>query len=204
LEGNIKNLDCFYNLGVRSICLTWNHKNEIASGNGAEVDTGLTPFGVEVVSKMDEMGMIIDLSHISEKSYYDVLAISKKPVICSHSNAKKICNHKRNLTDDQLVSLKRIEGVTGINFYPTFLNNDETASVKDIINHIEYISGLIGIDYIGIGADFDGVDSLPEGISGVQDLEKVFNELLKLNYSEENVKKIAGKNFLRVIKTCLN
>ena len=109
----------------------------------------------------------------------------------------------RNLNDDQIIAIKENGGVIGINLYPDFLNNSGEAELKDVINHIEYISGLIGIEHIGLGADFDGIEKLPLGIGGVQDIYKIFNELEKLNYSSQNIEKIAGGNFLRLIKNIL-
>jgi membrane dipeptidase len=203
-QGELSAVRMFYKLGLRSVCLTWNHRNEIADGavEGC-TNGGLTTFGRELVCEMNRLGMLIDLSHIAEKGFWDVMELTKKPVIASHSNARKICNHRRNLTDEQILAVRDSKGVIGINFYPPFLNEGDNACIKDIIRHIEYISGLAGCETLGIGADFDGVDCLPQEITGVQDLYKVFNELLKLNYSEESVGKIAGGNFLRVIREVL-
>ncbi|HOM02736.1 MAG TPA: dipeptidase [Acetivibrio sp.] len=204
LQGDLGVLRMLYKLGVRSICLTWNFRNEIADGVKDEVSGGgLTPFGREVIKEMNRLGMLIDLSHISKTGFWDVLECTTSPVIVSHSNAQRLCAHKRNLTDKQIMAIKDNGGVIGINLYPEFLNNSKTASIKDIINHIEYISSLAGPDHIGLGADFDGIESLPAGINGVQDIEKIFNELAKLNYSSENIEKFAGKNFLRVIQNVL-
>jgi len=140
---------------------------------------------------------------IYQNGLLDVLECTSAPVIVSHSNAQRLCAHRRNLTDKQIMAVKDNGGVIGINLYPEFLNNSKEATIKDIINHIEYIASLAGPDHIGLGADFDGVDGLPAGINGVQDIEKIFNELAKLNYSSENIEKFAGKNFLRVIQNVL-
>lgn len=204
LQGDLGVLRMLYRLGVRSICLTWNHRNEIADGVKDESSGGgLTPFGREVVKEMNRLGMLIDLSHMSKTGFWDVLECTSAPVIVSHSNAQRLCAHRRNLTDKQIMAVKDNGGVIGINLYPEFLNNSKEATIKDIINHIEYIASLAGPDHIGLGADFDGVDGLPAGINGVQDIEKIFNELAKLNYSSENIEKFAGKNFLRVIQNVL-
>ncbi len=204
LQGDLSILRMFYKLGVRSICLTWNYRNEIADGvKDGETGGGLTPFGKKVIREMNKLGMLVDLSHISERGFWDVIKESSNPVIASHSNAKKICSHIRNLNDDQIIAIKENGGVIGINLYPDFLNNSGEAELKDVINHIEYISGLIGIEHIGLGADFDGIEKLPLGIGGVQDIYKIFNELEKLNYSSQNIEKIAGGNFLRLIKNIL-
>ncbi|MDQ2087199.1 dipeptidase [Herbivorax sp. ANBcel31] len=204
LQGDVSALRIFYRLGVRSICLTWNYRNEIADGVGeSETRGGLTLFGKELVKEMNSLGMLIDLSHISENGFWDVMKLTKQPIIASHSNAKKICSHIRNLTDEQIIAIKENRGVIGINLCPDFLKDGGNAGLKDIVKHIEYIAGLTGFDHIGLGADFDGIDALPKGINGVEDIYKIADELLKLNYSNENVEKFLGKNFLRVIKEVL-
>lgn len=204
LQGDISALRIFYRLGVRAIGLTWNHRNEIADGVGDEQSGGgLTPFGRKVIENMNALGMIVDLSHIAEKGFWDVMELTKAPVIASHSNARKICSHKRNLWDDQILALKKNGGVMGINLYTEFLSDSQTAGLRDIIKHIEYIAALAGTDCIGIGADFDGIETTPDGIDGIQHMDKVFNELAKLNYSQETIEKLAGGNFLRVIKEVL-
>lgn len=200
LAGEIYVLRMLYELGVRSICLTWNNRNEIADGM-YERDTGggLTTFGREVVAKMNDLGMIVDVSHLAPKGFWNVIEITKSPIIASHSNAKKICSHIRNLDDEQIIAIHKNGGVIGINLCDEFISSNN-ASITDVIRHIEYIASLVGIDNIGLGADFDGVERLPSGINGVQDVVKIFDELQKLNYKQDDIEKIAGKNFLRVIK----
>lgn len=201
LEGSISALRIFYKLGVRAITLTWNFRNQIADGVADGISGGgLTPFGREVVSEMNRLGMLVDVSHLSEAGFWDVINLTRSPIIASHSNAIKLCSHKRNLTDEQLLALKKNGGVTGINLYPLFLHNDGKASIKNVIEHIEYILALTGEDTLGLGSDFDGIEATPEGLEGVQDMQVLINELLKLNYSEAVVNKIAGENFLRVIR----
>ncbi len=202
LEGSLSVLRMLYQLGVRAITLTWNFRNQIADGVADSVTNGgLTPFGREVVSEMNRLGMMVDVSHLSEAGFWDVIHLSSAPIIASHSNAKKICKHSRNLTDEQLLALKKNGGVTGINLYPFFVINDGKAEMKHVISHIEHIVGLTGEDTLGLGSDFDGIDKTPVGLEGVQYFRDLINELLKLNYSESLINKIAGENFLRVIKT---
>ncbi|HEY5584127.1 MAG TPA: dipeptidase [Ruminiclostridium sp.] len=204
LEGKLSALRILYELGVRAITLTWNHRNQIADGVAdAITGGGLTPFGKEVISEMNRLGMLVDVSHLSEAGFWDVINTTKAPIIASHSNAKKICNHRRNLTDEQLLALKKIGGVTGINMYPDFVFSDGKATMKHVLDHIEYIVALTGEGTLGLGADYDGIGETPQGLEGVQCLKDLFNELLKLNYSETLVNKIAGENFLRVIKSVL-
>lgn len=204
LQGDISALRMFYKLGVRSICLTWNHRNEIADGvKDASTNGGLTPFGRQVIREMNRLGMIIDVSHLSEKGFWDVIELSTSPIMASHSNTKRICSHARNLTDEQILAIKDNNGVIGINLYPVFLNDTGKADTTDIIRHIEHICSLAGIEHVGIGADFDGIEYTPEDIKGVQDLQKIFKELVKLNYSEDYIEMIAGKNFMRLIRSVL-
>jgi len=201
LEGDMAKLDEFYNLGVRSICLTWNGSNQIACGIGGDnLSGGLTPFGFDVVRRMNELGMLVDVSHINEASYWDVIDTSTSPIIASHSNSKEMCDHQRNLTDNQFKALIKNNGVTGINLCPPFLNKSGTADMNDILRHIEHLMSLGGEDNIGFGADFDGISNTPTDVQGVEHLSDIIEALLRKNYSEEQVKKIAGLNFLRVLQ----
>lgn len=204
LEGSISALRMLYELGVRAITLTWNHRNQIADGVAdASTGGGLTPFGKEVVKEMNRLGMLVDVSHLSETGFWDVINTTTTTIIASHSNSKKICDHRRNLTDEQLLALKKNGGVTGINLCPEFIYSEGKATMKHVLGHIEHIVALTGEDTLGLGADYDGIDETPQGLEGVQCINDLLNELLKLNYSETLVNKIAGENFLRVIKGVL-
>lgn len=204
LQGDIANLAKVYEQGVRSICLTWNYANEIADGvKDSHIGRGLTAFGKEVVTSMNKLGMLVDVSHLSEKSFWDVMEVTRMPIMASHSNAKTICGHPRNLTDSQIKTIKQNNGFIGINLYPNFLNNSGESNIDDIVRHIEYITSLIGENHIGLGGDFDGVELLPDGIKGVEDLHKIFERLLALNYKEEFIRKFAGENLLSIIKNVL-
>ncbi|MBM7581457.1 membrane dipeptidase [Caldicoprobacter guelmensis] len=204
LEGRLSNLETLYNAGVRLLTLTWNRSNQIA---GAAMDDqkryGLTSFGIEVVKRMNALGMIIDISHASEEAFWDVIEVSEQPVIASHSNAKAICPHPRNLDDGQIRAIAAKGGVVGINFYPLFLSKTGDAGIIDIIKHIEHIAGVAGTDCVAFGSDFDGIEALPQGIEGPQSFPDIIEEMLKLNYSEEDVKKICHNNFLRVMEKVL-
>jgi membrane dipeptidase len=199
LEGDPENIDYFFNRGVRAISLTWNYSNELAGGSFDEKN-GISPLGKAILKRMEELNIILDLSHISHKSFYEALENFNGKVIASHSNAYELCNHRRNLTDDQIKFISKRNGVIGINFYPDILNISGKASMVDIIKNIEYISAIGGINSVGIGADFDGIDILPEGINGIEDLEKIIIELEKLNYKEREIELIMGNNFFRVFK----
>ncbi|HHV95531.1 MAG TPA: membrane dipeptidase [Clostridiaceae bacterium] len=204
LQGSIAALRIFYKLGVRSVCLTWNYRNEIADGVAEEISGGgLTVFGREVVKEMNRLGMLIDLSHISERGFWDVIELTTQPIILSHSNAYKIYPHRRNLKDEQIKAVKENGGVIGINFYPYFLNGSNKATVDDVIKHIDHMISIAGEDHIGIGADYDQTEPVFEGIDGIGHTTEILEGLLKRNYPESVIKKIAAENFLRVINEVL-
>lgn len=201
LQGDIAALRMLYRLGVRSICLTWNHRNEIADGiDCADSRGGLTPFGREVVREMNRLGMIVDVSHISEEGFYDVLRETSRPVIASHSNVRRLCNNRRNLSNEQIRAIERVNGVIGICFYRNFLVETGEASIKDVVRHIDYVCSLVGDTHVCIGSDFDGMDATPVDLKGVQDINMLFEELRKLNYKDEQIERIAGGNMMRVMR----
>lgn len=203
LNGELSILRQLYRLGVRSMLLTWNHRNLLADGAQEEYGAGLTSFGRKVVKEMNRLGMIVDVSHLCESSFNDVVAITSMPVIASHSNSRAICDNVRNLNDSQLNSIQTNGGVVGINFYPWFLNNTDKASIDDVVRHIEYICSVTGENHIGIGADYDGIECTPDGLEGTQCLPALFERLSQLNYSNALIEKIAGLNFMRVIRQIL-
>lgn len=215
--GNIEFLRNFYRLGVRMMTLTWNFKNEIATPNidyfsfdrekvknadiKPNVVDGLTEFGIEVVKEMNKLGMVIDCSHLGDKGFYDVIKYSTKPIVCSHSCSRSVCNHPRNMTDDMLFKLKENGGVVGINYCQSFIKDDKTfASVKDVVKHIVYIRDLIGIDYIGLGSDFDGIGNEGIELKDASMMGLLLDELRLQGFSEEDIDKICYKNVLRVFK----
>ena len=205
LKGKIEQLRNFYRLGVRLITLTWNFQNEIGFPNKNEEhrNKGLTSFGLEVVSEMNRLGMIIDVSHLSDGGFYDVAKNSKKPFVASHSNARTISNHPRNLTDDMIRILAEKGGIMGINFEKHFLGHNDLSRVEDMISHITHIKNVGGIDCISIGSDFDGISSRGLEIKNIGEIEKLSIALKKNNFSDEEVEKILYKNAIRVIKDIL-
>jgi len=215
--GNIEFLRNFYRLGVRMVTLTWNFKNEIASPNidytnlndykrgnrkfEPNVTDGLTEFGIEVVKEMNRLGMVIDCSHLGDKGFYDVIEHSTKPIVCSHSCARSVCNHVRNMTDDMLLKLKENGGVVGMNFCHDFVTpTDDFSSIKDVVKHINHIKNLIGIDYIGLGSDFDGIGNSNIELKDATIMPQLLDELRIQGYTEEEIDKICYKNVLRVFK----
>ncbi len=197
LEGELSALKMFYDLGVRLITLTWNHANEIADGIGESRGGGLTKFGRQVVSAMEEMGILIDVSHLSVKGFWDVVECTKHPFCASHSCVKKLCNHPRNLDDDQIHAMIERDCVMGVNFYPLFLSDGE-ASIDDVIRHIEYIVGMGGENCVGLGSDFDGVDSLPHGITGAESMPDIIQAFKNRGFSAKQTNKILFENFYRL------
>jgi len=189
LEGNIDNLEYFYNRGVRILTLTWNYDNELCTSEG------LTDFGKEVVRKMNTLGMLVDVSHIPEKGFWDVVKSTEIPFCASHSNSFSVKNHKRNLTDNQINEIIRRKGCIGINLYTEFLK-DGICTVEDVFKHIDHILELGGENALGLGCDFDGMDSLPQGITGIESFVYLAELMEKHNYPLDIIKKIMSTNFL--------
>lgn len=198
---SLSDLRNYYRLGVRMASLTWNPENRLATGvGGSDQERGMTAFGKQAALEMNRLGMIVDVSHMNERSFWDLAELSDRPFAASHSNAKSLCGHVRNLTDRQFQCICERKGFVGINLYPLFLSNSKKAGIDDVIRHIEYFMGLGGSDTVGIGADFDGVDALPDGISGPEDLWKIFDRLAQLGYSDDLLEKLSYKNLLSLIR----
>lgn len=248
IEDNLDYLDSIYNRGARYMTLTWNNSTSWASSAADETSgklpygtKGLTDFGKLVVKKMNTLGMMVDISHVGEQTFYDVINVSNKPVIASHSSVYSLCPHSRNLTDKQIRAIGKNGGVIFINFYSGFIDstymrrknsflqnhkgeadslstlNWKMNQVEDLlfkkyvqeaeslrpplarlIDHFDYIVKLIGVDHVGLGSDFDGIESTPQGLNGVQDFPKITEALMQRGYSKKSIKKILGGNFLRV------
>ncbi|WP_291572423.1 dipeptidase [Clostridium sp. UBA4548] len=202
LKGKLSNLRNFHKLGVRLITLTWNYENEIGypNKNSNFINNGLKAFGLEVVEEMNNLGMIIDVSHLSDGGFYDVAKYSKYPFVASHSNAREVCAHRRNLTDDMIKILSNKGGITGINFERSFLNNDGRSNIEDMIKHINHIYNVGGIEVIALGTDLDGINSKGIEIDNIGDIHKLSHALVKDGFSEDEVEKIFYKNAMRLIK----
>jgi membrane dipeptidase len=248
IENNIGNLIQLHKRGVRYMTITWNNSTPWASSALDETTKGdslkhkgLTDFGKSVIKMMNQLGMLVDLSHVGEQTFWDAIATTTKPVLVSHSCVYTLCPHRRNLKDDQIKAVAKNGGVIHLNFYSGFLDPDFEArsdaftakhktemdsmlkinpepyfmqvylfnkypdEVKGLrpplsllLDHLDYIVKLAGVDYVGLGSDFDGVNSLPEGLDGVEDFPKITAELVKRGYSKKDIKKILGGNFLRV------
>lgn len=199
LEGDLANVKYFAQRGVTYITLCHNGDNDICdSARGSNLHSGVSKFGAAVIREMNRNGIMVDLSHGAEKSFYDALEISSQPIVCSHSNSKALCNVPRNLTDDQLRALAKKGGVAHITLYHGFLRKEGTASVLDAIAHLEHAISIMGIDYVGIGTDFDG-DGTVCGMADASEMINFTRHLLARKYSERDIEKIWGGNWLRVM-----
>ena len=206
LNTDYNNIYKLFDRGIRAMTITWNGENDLGCGNQAIYDTGLTKFGEKCIHTMNDIDMIVDVSHSSEKTFWDIAGITTKPIFASHSNASSICNHKRNLTDSKIKEIARLGGVIGITYYDKFLvHGKERASIDDVVKHIEYVCNLVGIDHVCVGSDFDGVNkiNLPENLKGVKDIHKLEDCLLMRGFNISEIKKIMGENIKRFLKTNL-
>ena len=249
IENDINKLDSFFKRGVRYMTLTWNNSTDWATSALDEATKGdslkhkgLTSFGVEVVRRMNELGMLVDLSHVGEETFWDAIKTTTKPVIVSHSCVYKLCPHRRNLKDEQIIAVGKNGGVIHLNFYSGFLDSSyekRSASFyllhkaeKDsllkvnpepyfadkflfekypaevialrpplslVIDHIDYLVKMIGADHVGLGSDFDGVNSLPQQLDDVTAMPLITKALLERGYSKKDIRKILGENFLRIL-----
>lgn len=205
LNHDISNVRYFARRGVVYITLCHNGDNDICdSARGCNTHGGVSRFGEQVIKEMNRCGIMVDLSHAGEKSFYDALSISSKPIVCSHSNCKALCDVPRNLTDDQLRALAKHGGVAHITLYHGFLRNDsQEATVMDAIAHLEHAISVMGIEHVGLGTDFDG----DGGIRGLADSSELINftlHLLRRRYSERDIARIWGGNWLRVMAQVQN
>jgi membrane dipeptidase len=197
LGGSAATLDTLYRRGVRIMGLTWNASNALADGALEHRHGGLTPFGKTIVRRMQQVGIVIDVSHLSEKSFWDVLAASTGPVMATHSDAAAVVPHPRNLSDAQLRALAGRGGVVGVNFYPAHAGG---GTIDRILRQIDYMVKIMGVDHVGLGSDFDGFTQKVRGLEDVSKLPNLTAGLLARGYTLEQIKKILGGNALRVFR----
>ena len=206
-EGKIERLHEYYQKGMRMMSFTWNDVNTLGFPNVPKenMNKGLTDFGKECLKVMNELGIIIDVSHLSDAGFWDVANLSTQPFIASHSNVRNIGPHVRNLTDEMIVALAKAKGVMGMNFCPAFITEDletEKMYISGIIEHIKYIKDLVGIDYVGLGTDFDGIGGELE-IANIGEISKLWDAMKEEGFTDEEIEKVAYKNVLRVFKAVL-
>ena len=200
LDGDISNIKHFKDRGIVYITLCHNGDNDICdSARGNETFGGVSAFGRQVIEEMNRLGVMVDLSHAHERSFYDALELSKTPIVCSHSSARALCDHPRNLTDDQMRALAAKGGVCQITLYNGFLKKDGEATILDAMQHLDHAIQVMGIDHVGLGTDFDG-DGGIRGLANSSELTNFTRQLLARRYSDADIQKIWGGNFLRVMQ----
>ncbi|MEQ8198314.1 MAG: dipeptidase [Clostridiaceae bacterium] len=204
IEGSIKNLRRLYDSGIRGMTLTWNYENSIGFPNSRKefMNYGLKNFGIQVVEEMNKLGMIIDVSHLSDGGFYDVCRLSKKPVIASHSNSRAITDHPRNITDHMIKMLADKGGVMGLNFCSDFIGKGKITKLEDMILHLKHIRKIGGIDVIALGTDFDGIHNTVE-IENISKMPMLEELLIKEGFSYYETEKVFYKNAERVLKDIL-
>lgn len=246
IGNDLRKIKYFYDNGIRYITLCHSLDNQICDSCASTSKTwgGLSPFGRQVVTEMNRLGMLIDVSHASDDTFYDVLEYSRRPIVATHSCCRALSDHPRNLSDEMIKALAASGGVVQVNFFPSFLDDafhevlsssgvidrgevaekefianpaddmrrlawnkvqDELMSLprpsyKKIVDHIDHIVDLVGVDHVGIGSDFDGIEVTPEGLEDISMMPKVFDELHSRGYSESDIEKIAGLNFFRCMQ----
>jgi len=203
LEGDLGTLRMFYRLGVRLLTVAWSRRNQAADGVGeSRTGGGLTTFGLQMVQECNKLGILLDISHLAPAGVRDVLEASTQPIIASHSNAYALCGHPRNLTDEQLLAVANKGGVVCVVFVPSFVTADrKDASLEKLLDHIDHIVRVAGVDHVGLGSDFDGFSPPPPvGLEDVTHLPGITAGLVQRGYSEAHVRKILGENFLRVFR----
>jgi membrane dipeptidase len=208
LEGSLNVLRMLHRVGVRSIGITHNLSTWAAAGNSeAKCGGGLTRFGMEMVQEMNRLGMVVDVSHIAERGFYDTLEVSEQPVIASHSCCTALCDHPRNLTDEQIRALAQQGGVMGITFVPYFVDPNwkpadwpAVPSLEQLLDHVDHAVGVGGIDHVGIGSDFDGGGTL---VRDAAEYPRITAGLLGRGYAPADARKILGENHLRVLRAVL-
>lgn len=203
LQGNIVYLRTLYRLGVRALGFTWNHRNEAADGVEEPNPGGLSLFGRQVLKEANRLGIVLDVSHLAEKGFWDVIEYTQAPIMASHSNCKSVYPHQRNLNDEQLQAIFKNGGVVGLTFVPQFITNAKNVMITDLLNHLEHVLSLGGEDHVAFGSDFDGIDTTMADLTNVSFYNRLVEELLK-NYKKEQVEKwlsINWKNlFCQVLK----
>ena len=202
IEGDLGALRILYRLSLRAMTLTWNNRNQIADpATEHRTKGGLTNFGVELIEEMNKIGIVVDVSHISDTRFFDVIQTTGSPVIASHSNCRALCCHRRNLDDDMINALADNGGVVGITFVARMIDERGRASLLRVLGHLEHVAEVAGVEYVGFGSDFDGIQETPQDLEDVTRMPNLMEGLIRRGYSEGDIFKILGGNFLRVFKS---
>lgn len=205
LNGKIERLDDLQQRGIRLLTPMWNYENSLGHPNSRDAKVmcqGLKPFGKEVIERMGELGMIVDVSHASDGTFWDILNQAKSPVIASHSNCRAFCNHPRNMTDDMIRALANKGGISGLNFYGVFLGTQDQSRLDEMVVHVLHMINIGGSDFPAIGTDFDGFGGMKVlEVANVGEMEKLWNKLKKKGISESQLDKIWNGNAMRILKT---
>jgi len=205
LEGSLGLLDIFYSLGVRALSLTWNHRNSFADGVGEEQSAGgLTRAGRALVRELSRKGIILDLAHIARRCFFDALELTEGPPLVSHANIKNLCNHPRNLDDEQLKALAALEGVIGMSFYPAFITDEGEANLNQLVDHFIYAADLIGVEHLALGSDFDGIEKTVSGLEDAAAYPALISALLERGFQPAEIDLIARGNVERILLANLN
>lgn len=201
LDGNVERLPSLYEAGIRLITLTWNYENDLGCPHNMSsvFGTGLKPFGFEVLSEMERLGMLIDVSHLSDAGFEDVYCHTHMPFVASHSCCRSLCGHSRNLTDEMIRKIGERQGLIGVNFYGTFLQDDGRSTLNGIIRHLRHIINTGGLDVAALGSDFDGMDCEME-LTGCQDMPKLIPALEKAGFSPHEIDAVCFKNSERILQ----
>lgn len=198
LDCKVENLYAAARQGVRAINLTWNHPNALSGSNCAQADRGLTAQGRDFVRTMEELGVLVDVSHLSDPGFWDVVRMARAPIIASHSNSRAACFHPRNLTDDQFTAIMELQGTVGLNLAADFLPG--APDLDDVVRVLEHFLDLGGEDTVALGGDWDGVERLPVGISDVTGWALFYRRLQERGYGQELLDKLFYKNLMRVVE----
>ena len=198
--GNPDEVERFANLGVRMAALTWNNENGLCHPAISGSTAGLTPLGREMVARMRHFHIAVDVSHLNERGMFQLVEDGSVPPMASHSCARALCNHPRNLTDDQLKALFAAGGFVGVNFYNAFLSDDHRANLDRVIDHMAHMCELGGESCVGLGSDFDGIEEWPDGLRNAGDLPALFNRMLQRGFGRKLTEAIAGLNFQRYME----
>ena len=194
IKGEAANLRLFHRLGVRSMNLTWNFTNELASPAMRRANKGLTDKGREIVREMNRIGMAVDVSHLSDAGIDELLTLSERPIFASHSNMRSLCDQKRCLKDEHVKAIAEMGGVIGINYYPNHLSDRGTANTEDIVRHIAYAAELAGPEHICFGSDFDGMTNYPEDLNNWSEVPNLIGAMKRAGFSDNEIQRIAYQN----------